>query len=252
MQTKTIITTLLWVCLTIISCQRKIASDNSKEEPAPIETNLDGSITIQGRVTVKGSDKPLLGVTTMNVKNKWTHSQELNSSYKGIKTIAYGENKRVFVDKKGFYRITIDKKDTLVLIPTHSLYKRPKYYTGFTKNQILNIELEQTPETYLAFKKKYKDSGIEQFEKYLKEVNPEKIITVTGTIYDKKTKKPLYQKDINILNQENTRGSVSFHFTDKYGQFFLRVPQNSHLLIDAFKNPTNLFPKNDTIVNIYL
>lgn len=252
MNTKLIYSLILAICLTNYSCQNKTSTNHHTKEISNLETNLDGSITIQGRVTVKGSNTPLLGVTTMNVKNSWLYSKDLTKVYKGKKTIAYGENKRVFVDTKGYYRITIDKNDTLVLIPTPTLYKRPKYYTGFTKNQILDIQLEPTPDAYLKFSEKYKDNGLEQFEKYLKEVNPDKIITVAGTLYDRKTKKPLNQKDINILNQENTKGSTSFHFTDKHGQFFLRVPQNSHLLIDAFKNPTYIFPKNDTILNIYL
>ncbi len=216
------------------------------------QTNIDGSITIQGRVISKTTQAPPIGLTTMNIKNKWTFSKDLSKAYNGKKKIANGENQRVYVDKQGYYSITIDKNDTLVLIPTDFIYQKPKHFTGFTHNQILNIELEETPKALKDFQNKYKNNGYEIFAKHLELINPNKLIKIAGVITDQTTGKPLNQKDINILYQNNTNNSPTFHFTDSLGQFFLQLPQNSQLIIDAFNHRKHLTINRDTIINLKL
>lgn len=227
-----------------MSCQHSIEKDNINE---PIkQTNNDGSITIQGKVTVKDRDYPPIGLTTMNIKNKWSFVKELKSQ------TAYGENERVFVNKDGYYRITIDKNDTLVLLPPDILYKKPNFFTGFTHNQTLNIELEETPERYISQRKQYQNNGFEIFEKHISKINPDKIVRVAGRITSSNTHEPLVNKDISLLYQNNTNNTSIHHLTDSLGQFFIETPENSQIIIDAFNLRKHFFITQDTIINLEL
>ena len=239
-----------------MSCQDKQL--NTIEQPLPnfYLENLDGSITIQGRITVKNTDNAPLGVTSVNIKNKWAFSKDITKFIKKEspkKTIAYGENKMVFVNKQGYYKITIDKNDTLAFIPDKLLYKQPKYITGLTQNQTINIELEPLPQQIIQDFEKNNPAAYQAYYNFLNTVNQDSLITISGIVNKKKTKTPL--ENIYIVNSflYNTEGASSFHFTDKYGQFSLKSPKNSQILItDGHSNHIDFTAKNDTIINLYL
>ncbi|MDM1354812.1 hypothetical protein [Myroides marinus] len=257
MKTKIKLTAYLLLSFFLLACQENKPLTSIKQEHSSCQENLDGSITIQGKVTLKGSQKAPLGVTSMNIVNKWTFSKDLTKFVKEgsptNKTIAYGENKRVFLNKDGYYKITISKNDTLMLIPTPYLYKQPKQITGLTKSQIINIELEALPLEVMRDLEKRSSSAYATFYNYLKNVNPDSLVTVSGTIYKAKTKEP--SENIYIVSNfsNNTMGSATHHLTDKYGQFTIKTPKNSSLLINGISpNSFSFTPKNDTIINLYL
>lgn len=207
----------------------------------------DNKITIQGKVTITGTDSVPLGLTTMNIKNKWV--------WKDQALQVYGENERVFVDKKGYYKIQIDKTDTLVLIPNHIIYGRDLTayaFTGFTKNQTLNISVESKTQEYKA---QIKDNVKlrSYLDKHLQTVNPEKLITIKGNIYSKKTQKPLKNIDVGSAFNNNTEALGTFHLTDSNGGFNIKIPKGNMCSIWALSpNVIRLYPQNDTIINLYM
>ncbi|MEC4115093.1 hypothetical protein VSO92_13390 [Myroides pelagicus] len=254
---KTLILTIYFILpIFLFSCQEQKKETTENSNLISVEKNTDNKITIQGKITLKGSQKAPLGVTTMNVKNRWAFKKDITKFLKEPspkKTIAYGENERVFVNKDGYYKITINKNDTLQLISTPYLYKYTKQITGLNKSQTLNIEIENLPlESLESFKKEY-PLGYKIFYNYLNQVNPDSLITVSGTIFSSNTKIPLENIDVATSFLYNTRGSNTFHFTDKNGQFNIKAPKNSHILINGMKsNYTDFIAKKDTIIHLYL
>ncbi|MDM1412125.1 hypothetical protein HX038_15420 [Myroides odoratimimus] len=256
MKTKVILTISIIFLFCFISCQKKQDNLLTLSEQSHSQENLDGSITIQGRVTLKGNKKVPLGVTTINVKNKWAFSKDITKFLKEEspqKTIAYGENKRVFINKEGYYKITIDKNDTLAIIADKYLYKQPKYITGLTKNKIINVELEPLNlEVVQNFGKK-NPSAYKIYYEFLNTVNQDSLVTISGIISNQKTKTPLENIYITTSFINNTTGSSVFHFTDKHGQFSMKTPKNSLVTINNLSSKSNVFKaKNDTIINLYL
>ncbi|EHO13120.1 hypothetical protein HMPREF9714_00954 [Myroides odoratimimus CCUG 12901] len=207
----------------------------------------DNKITIQGRVTVKATDSVPLGLTTMNIKNKWVwKNQELQ---------VYGENERVFVDKKGYYKIQIEKTDTLVLIPNYIIYGRDTAaytFTDFTKDEILNISVEPKNKEYEA-QVKNNPTLKNYLDKHVQTVDPEKLITIKGNIYSKKTQKPLKNVDVGSAFNNNTEGTGTYHLTDTNGAFSIKVPKGSMCSVWSLSpNVIRFYPQNDTIVNLYM
>lgn len=247
---KLLIYALIILSITTFSCQRAVTdkiSEVSKIQNVTNE-NLDGTITIQGKVTVKGTNNPPVGITTMNVLNKWVTKADGKQFS--------GENKNVYVDKNGYYNITIQKGDTLVLIPNQYLYDNFRNYrfTNLQQSQILNIEINQDLQKLEKLKN---DTPIvfENLQKFL--LDSEKadgLVTVAGTVYSEQTKKPL--KDIVVLNTflRNTKDTGAYHLTNDTGQFFLVVPKNKEIAVNPL-SPNNNFrfsANQDTIVNIFL
>ncbi|MDM1096679.1 hypothetical protein HXZ81_08475 [Myroides odoratimimus] len=239
-----------------LSCQDKQLNTTEQLQTSTCLENLDGSITIQGRITVKNTTHTPLGVTTVNIKNRWDFSKDITRFLKeesSKKTIAYGQNKRVFVNKNGYYNITINKNDTLSIIPISYLYKTPKDITGLTKSQILNIELEPLPQKVIQDFEKNSPVGYKALSLFLKDVVPDSLVTVSGTIFKSDTRTPLENIYITTNFLYNTRGGNSFQFTNKHGQFNIKVPKNSHISINPLQsNNPNFIVKNDTVINLKL
>lgn len=210
--------------------------------------NLNGSITIQGRLTLIGTNNPPTGVNTVNISNKWV-SRNNRTKLKGI-------NQRVYVDKKGYYSITIEKGDTLVLIPNNLFYKTsiPNYtLANLNKNKTINFTLIPDSTNY----KKLIQQRSELTERILENlhlIDTDTLLTITGIINNKETMKPLQNIDIVELGVPNTTGSVSHTFTDIQGYFKITVPKNSNIMINGFNLQSRLhfFPTRDTIINLKL
>lgn len=251
MNTKTLLTICLITLFFLFSCKDKTQSIALEPKQTTDLENIDGSITIQGRVTIKGTNKSPLGITTMNNKNQWFFTKDLTKPSATKKKIALGENQRVFVNKEGYYRITINKNDTLALIPAPYLYKQPKLITGLTKSKVVNIVLEALPlEVVRDFEKK-SPLGYNAFVNQLKDIDTDTLVTVSGTIYNKDSSSPLKNIPVTTSFVSNTDGVSTFHLTDKYGQFTIKVPKNSHIVINGMaKNYNDFVAKNDTIINL--
>ncbi|MFD0700122.1 hypothetical protein [Myroides pelagicus] len=241
------------VLIFLFSCQQDKMQENLNSKTNYTNENLDGTITIQGIVTLKGSNKPPLGVTTMNVKNKWNYTKDFTSATSKRKKTAFGENKRVFVRQDGYYSITINKYDTLVLIPTPYLYKKPKNFIGLNKSQNLNIELEPLPLNVIQEFQKENSLGYNTFYNQLKTINPDSLITISGSVYNSITKKPLENIPITTSFIINTNGASTFHLTNRYGQFTINTPKKSHIVINGIdRNYIDFIAKNDTVINLNL
>ncbi|MDM1379904.1 hypothetical protein [Myroides marinus] len=225
---------LLTACKSNTHTNRRVA-DNNK------------NIVIQGRVLVQGTDSAPLGLTTINIKNKWIWKDESQK--------AYGENKRVFVDKKGYYKITIEKGDTLMVIPNHIIYGRDvsKYtFANLDKSQTIDIEVNKDEAGYqnLINSNEVLKSNIENL---IKNVDPEQLVSVRGTIKSKKTNQPLKNVDISSAFNNNVMGIGTYHLTDQFGNFDLKVPKGNLCSIQALSaNAIRFTAQNDTIINLFL
>lgn len=236
---KLIITGIL-LCLLFTALQ----ACNSLNNSTSVKTT-SSFITIKGRVTVQGTDSVPLGLTSVNIANKWV--------WKDDELQAYGENKRVFVDKKGYYTIEIQKGDTLTFIPNHVIYGRDLYtFPNLQESQTINIEIKYDKD---AYQKQIKDNHElkANLDRHIKEVNPEKLVSVSGTIYSKKSNKPLKNVDVGSAFNNTTHGTGTFHLTNSKGEFHLKVPQgNLCSIISLSPNAIDFYPQNDTIINFYL
>ncbi|MCC9041961.1 hypothetical protein LNQ81_04500 [Myroides sp. M-43] len=211
---------------------------------------FNNSIIVKGKVTLENTSTPPLGITTMNIKNKW--------QWKNDTLNAYGDNVKTYVNKKGYYKIKIQKGDTLVLIPNSILYGRnnKKYtYSNITKSKTLDIQVTQDSlaiNNYLKLFSKYPELEL-NFKKNLQDSDPDTLIQVSGHIYSKKTNRPLKNVDIGPAFIDNTLGIAFYHLTNNKGEFSITIPKGNILSILALsKNSVHLSPKNDTIINLSL
>ncbi len=204
-------------------------------------------ILIQGRVTLEGTDSVPLGITSVNIENNWV--------WKDDNLQAYGENKRVFVDKKGYYAIYIRKNDTLVFIPNHILYGSnitPYTYTNLQENQTLNVQIKKDTKTYESL---VNNNPLlkANLDKHLKQVDIEPLVTVTGTIRSKKTNKPLKNVDVGSAFNNSTFGTGTYHLTNENGEFKIQLHKgNLFSVLSLSPNSIEFYPQRDTIVNLYL
>lgn len=234
-----IISTILFSFLLLLSCK-------PTSLPQGISTvSPNDSITISGRVTVEGDETPPEGLVTINIKNSW------NWADKEIK----GENKRVYANKKGYYSIKIKKHDTLVLLANTKLYKRSSnhYTNNLTTDQMLDFKLIKNQEVLEQTKKTPKVYAL--LLKHLNNVDPEKLVTVSGSVLNKSTNKPL--KSILVMQPwtYNTDNYLTFHLTDSLGNFSIKVPRGDLITINSLAQESQrvvLHPQSDTIVNITL
>ncbi|MHC5310888.1 hypothetical protein ACYSNM_12655 [Myroides sp. LJL116] len=212
-------------------------------ESNPLLQNVDGTITIQGRVLVKNTNTPPEGVNTINIANKWKFfKKNLN---------AKGENEKVFVDKDGYYNITINKGDTIQFLPYHHFYKqkKPSYNLhSFENNQIVNFLVEPIDSSIgeQIVSKSYKNKEIFN-------VNPNKLVTLAGTVISKETGKPLENIMIMSPFYYTTLGYTTHHLTNKEGQFIITIPQNSIIAISSNTDSTiTNYIEKDTIITYHL
>ncbi|MHC5354714.1 hypothetical protein ACYSNX_11180 [Myroides sp. LJL115] len=219
----------------LLSCTNSI--DNN------LRSNLDGTITIQGRVLVEGTNTPPQGINTLNITNRWIDSNK-------------GENEMAYIDKKGFYRITIQKGDTLKLMPNYLIYKKRIHkhtITDLHKNQIINFTVHLDSTVYKEIIQKSPNSK-KKLDKLLNNINPNKLISISGTVLNKNTGKPIVGLPISPISIENAKGLGSFNLTNEYGQFSIRVPQNISVGFNTLheNRSTYVTASKDTILTLTL
>lgn len=237
---------LLTIIISVMACKKE--QTPVKNSPLP-DTNLDGTITIQGRITVEETNLPPKGITSVNIKNKWKWKDD------SIDPPFYGENEKVYADKNGFYSITINKGDTLVVIPNQNLYESYKkhIYTNLQHNQVLNIHIKEDKNKRNRIKKE-KPIVYESLMKHVSEADPEDLITVSGIVYSKESNKPLKGINVSLGFLTNTNDVATYRLTDKNGQFTITSPKNNLISINGLYYPNSVFfyPAKDTVVNVYL
>ncbi|MHC5310950.1 peptidase associated/transthyretin-like domain-containing protein [Myroides sp. LJL116] len=238
---------LLSLCIIglILACNNQ--STKNKENKDILTTNLDGTITIKGRVLVQETNQPPKGINTINISNKW----KFEIKERGVK----GENQRVYLDKNGYYQITIEKGDTMQFIANNIIYKQSLIHykvADFTKNSTINFTVKTDSTPYL--------DGISKFpqakpllDKFLNDTDPEKTFNFSGTIINKETNKPINGLPIFINYHQNTIGTTAHHLTNEQGEFKLNVPYNTLLRFSASNSPNRtqkIYVTKDTIANI--
>lgn len=231
-------TTLLLITL-LLACKPTSLSQSIST------TSLNDSITITGRVVIEGSESPPQGLVTINIKNSW------NWADKNIK----GENKRVYANKEGYYFIKIRKRDSLVLLANTKLYKRVSSHetASLIKDQTIDFKLIKNQEK--LEKTKQNPKVYANLLKHLNNVDPEKLVTVSGCVLNRKTNKPI--KSVLVMQPwvHNTDNYLTFHLTDSLGKFSIRVPKGDLVTINSLAQESQrviLYPQRDTILNITL
>ncbi|MHC5201471.1 hypothetical protein ACYSNV_04520 [Myroides sp. LJL119] len=239
-----ILFTLLTLISLPLSCNLKWSE---KQLNKPFIQNIDGTITIQGRVIDPITNLPPEGITTINISNKWKWLVKIPGVPKN------GENEKVFLDKKGFFSITINKEDTIQVLPTKLLYQTNLHnykITNLKNNQILNFTVKRDSTIYKEVLKS-DPRAKEILATYLSQSNPEKIITISGTIASKITQKPIANASVGVFGINNITGAMTFHMTDNYGQFSMQVPKNSIFILNPATPQSKYFKvTNDTVINI--
>lgn len=210
-----------------------------------LTSNVDGTITIQGKVSVYGSDLPPVGISSVTIANKWV----FESKNKMVK----GDNEKVYIDKNGFYRITINKNDTIKLVPSYLFYKTnlPQYaLSNLDKSQVINFTVY--PDS-TAFKNVYNYStkARVRLEKFIKNASIDTLVTVAGTVTNTK-KKPLINLPVSASFLTNSMGVGTYHTTNEAGQFIIVVPKNTPIRFNPLSRSrtAEVLATQDTIINI--
>ena len=230
----------------VLSCQQAPSSLNNSQEV--LKTNLDGTITIQGRVLVAQTNEPPIGVNSIDITNRWVNSNR----EKNVK----GDNEKVYIDKNGYYRITIQKGDTIKLNTFQYLYKTnlPQYsLTNIEQNNILNFTIDIDSTVYKRVEKVSSEAKV-SLDQFIAKVNSDKLVTIAGTVNDKSTNLPITGVLITIPYIQNSRGIVLYHLSDEQGNFSITVPQNATLKFNP-RSKTRYFEissTKDTVVNILI
>ena len=230
----------------VLSCQQAPSSLNNSQEV--LKTNLDGTITIQGRVLVAQTNEPPIGVNSIDITNRWVYSNK----EKNLK----GDNEKVYIDKNGYYRITIQKGDTIKLNTFQYLYKTnlPQYsLTNIESNSIINFTINTDSTVYKRIEKVSPEAKA-SLDQFIAEANPEKLVTIAGTVKDKSTHLPLTNLLITISYIQNSRGMALFHLSDEQGNFSITVPQKATLQFNPWSKTRyfEISSTKDTVVNILI
>lgn len=241
---KTYIITYLLLLPFLIPNSKTLDSSKNK-----IHYSSNDSITIKGKVFIKNTKEAPLSLTTINIKNVWNWID--NDLNKGL----LGENKRVYVNKKGNYSIKIKKGDTLVLLANTKLYKRDRAHIieNIQDNQTINFVL--TPNDLALEETKQNSVVYNNLLNHIKTVNPEKLVTVKGQILNKETQKPIRAIPISQPWVYNTNNAITFHLTDSLGKFSITVPKGDLISINSLAQESKRLvfsPQNDTIINLQL
>lgn len=236
-------TLILNICLLLIFLI--IACKPVSIPTSTLYTSKNDSIIIRGQITVENSGLPPQGLVTINIKNSWKWA---NGKIKG-------ENNRVFANKKGEYEIHIKKGDTLTLIANTKLYKREAIHTTNALYQSQNIDFQLTKNNEALENTKQNFTVYNNLIKHIKNVNPDSLITIKGTVINRYSKKPI--KSVLIMQPwvYNTDNYLTFNLTDSLGKFSMQIPKEDLITINSLDKESQriiLYPKKDTIVNIVL
>lgn len=212
-----------------------------------LDQNNNEPFIIHGRVLVEDTNEPPLGVNSINITNKWIWEN------KALK--ANGANEKAFIDKDGYYQITIQKGDTLKLIPSHFLYKKeaPNYsISGLTNSQMINFTIKIDSIRYTHTLSQLENDYI--YKNHLENVDPEKLVRVKGILSNKNTKNKRANTYILSGDFNNSEGSSLLALTTNEGEFDIEIPKHSRIIINPFGNLNEdkffIHPTKDTIVNL--
>lgn len=198
-----------------------------------------GKVTITGKLTVKETGKPPIGIITVSDKGTVDYyvMGDLPSTYR-----------HTFVEKDGTFKITVNKGGTIVIWDGFNRYM-PLTLKKLTENKHITLSLNRTkrtnppafpPNALLAHEKK---------------IDIHKRIKISGKITDP-SGKPTGNTIINQLDvfTDEVTGSTAHTTSEKNGAYSYTVLKGGRISFDAgrdFKQEIFTATK-DTVINIKL
>ncbi|MHC5362099.1 hypothetical protein [Myroides sp. LJL110] len=235
----------------IFSCFDNGVKDNFISKDSKIN-NLakQDTFTIQGYILEEITNKPPQGLFSLNITNEW-----LNQKSKDIVFIR-GDNKKVYIDQHGYYKIKVKKEDTLQLVNIGLIYNLalPNYrLTNFDQDLHLNFFVKSDSTLYnrvISMNTEIKN----KYDKILKQKFSGELVKVSGQISSKKTSLPIPNILVGAIGINNAKGTLLHHITDASGKFKLEVPAGTIIKFNVMHKTNNieLIVTKDTIVNAFL
>ncbi|SFJ88995.1 carboxypeptidase-like regulatory domain-containing protein [Myroides guanonis] len=194
------------------------------------------TITITGRVTVKDTGKPPLGVITVLEKGVAEHM---------VFGDVIGTNRHTFIQKDGTFKFTINKGGSIIITDKKHRYM-PHGLRNLDKSQAVNVELRRIPNFE---KSAYPPNELHKLESRF---DVTKRVKISGRVTDKGGKglTGVYITQSNVFNENE---DMAFSTTNKNGEFSCKVLKGGHILIGAKGYELlELNASKDTVVNVKL
>lgn len=203
-------------------------------------------ITIKGKVSVEGKNKPPVGIITIYEVGEADYYFILD----GEKIIT--SNHHTFVEKDGSYEFTIKKGSNIAIKARGSRYY-PISLEKLQSSQTKDFVLKEISDAVLGNKAIRKSNPLDQSNAEEKKFDIHKKIKLSGTITDNKNrplKDALVQQMLVPCEDPWATSSV---LTDKSGKFNFNVQKGSRILFTAkgYQYQT-YYISSDTIINIKL
>ena len=194
------------------------------------------TVTITGKVTVKDTGKPPIGIITVIEKGVADYMVDGDE---------IGTNRHTFVEKDGTFKFTINKGGTLIIQDGFNRYM-PKTLIKIDKTQTMDIVLSPTKRTSPP---PYPANQLTDFEK---KIDIHKRIKISGkiTFPDGKPMKDATIGQADVFT-EKVPGPCAHIFSDKNGEYSYTVLKGGRILIGAYDYEILEFSATkDTVINV--
>ena len=194
-------------------------------------------VTISGKVTVKDTGKPPIGIITVIEKGV--------ADYYAVENII-GTNHHTFVDKDGTFKFTINKGGTIVIQDGYNRYM-PRRFFKLDTNQTLDVVLSPTKRTNPPA---YPANQLTDFEK---KIDIRKRIKISGKITFPDGIKGMQNATIGQLDvyNEEAPGPYAHTTSKKGGGYEYTVLKGGRISFAAPGYEEQVFTATkDTIINV--
>lgn len=194
-------------------------------------------VTITGKVTVKDTGKPPIGIITVLEKGV--------ADYYALENII-GTNHHTFVDKNGTFRFTINKGGTIVIHDGGNRYMARRFFK-LDKSQTLDVVLSPTKRTMPPA---YPANELKDFEK---KTDIHKRIKISGKITFPDGIKGMQNATIGQLDVYNEEAPGPYaHTTSKKGGIYeYTVLKGGRISFGAPGYDRQIFTATkDTVINV--
>ena len=204
-------------------------------------------ITIKGKVSVEGKNKPPVGIITIYEVGEADYYFILD----GEKIIT--SNHHTFVEKDGSYEFTIKKGSAIALKGSGARYYLMKKTESLKTSQTKDFVLKEISDAVLGNKPLRKNNPLDQSNAEEKKFDIHKKVKLSGTITDNKNR-PLKDAVVQqaLVACEDPWGTSSV-LTNNDGKFNFNVQKGSRILFVMTGYQYQSYDiSSDTIVNIKL
>lgn len=202
-----------------------------------IPSYAQAKVTITGKIIVKDTGKPPIGIVTISDKEV--------VDYYAVGDFP-GTYRHTFLEKDGTFKFTINKGGTIVIWDGYNRYM-PLTLNKLTENKHFSLTLDRTKRTN---PKAFPPNSLLAHEK---KIDIHKRIKISGKITDR-SGKPIGNAVINQLDvfTDEVTGSTAHTTSDKKGNYSYVVLKGGRISFTAgfdFK-PEILTATKDTVINI--